>query len=42
MGKKQLLLETVIYKGLIENHLRNHYPTVEVVLNILVVLRLWL
>ena len=34
-GKKQWLLETVIYKGLIENYLMNHCLIVEVVLNIL-------
>ena len=33
-GKKQLLLEIVIYEGLTENYLMNHCLIVELLLNI--------
>ena len=42
IGKKQLLLETVICEGLIKNYLMYHCLIVEVVLNILAVLILWI
>lgn len=40
-GKRPLLLEIVIYKGLTGNYLMNQCLIVEAVLNILMVLRLW-